>query len=76
MISPRMEIHYRVQGVTSCLPAHFHGGLRQEYNTFRPHTSLNYRPPAPDAIVTTWSVHTTLRGPLPPSGGQGSKTPT
>ena len=23
---------------------------RKEYNTFRPHSSLNYRPPAPEAI--------------------------
>jgi putative transposase len=22
---------------------------RQEYNTFRPHSSLNYRPPVPEA---------------------------
>jgi len=25
---------------------------RQEYNTFRPHSSLGYRPPAPAAVVT------------------------
>jgi transposase InsO family protein len=25
---------------------------RQIYNTFRPHSSLNYRPPAPEAIQT------------------------
>jgi putative transposase len=25
---------------------------RQEYNTFRPHSSLGYRPPAPEAVVT------------------------
>ncbi len=23
---------------------------RQEYNTFRPHSALGYRPPAPEAI--------------------------
>ena len=28
---------------------------RQEYNTFRPHSSLNYRPPAPEAILTRGS---------------------
>jgi transposase InsO family protein len=25
---------------------------RQEYNTFRPHSSLGYRPPAPEAVLT------------------------
>jgi Transposase. len=24
---------------------------RKEYNTFRPHSSLNYRPPAPEAYL-------------------------
>ncbi|MDP8254263.1 MAG: integrase core domain-containing protein, partial [Candidatus Alcyoniella australis] len=24
---------------------------RREYNTFRPHSSLGYRPPAPEAIL-------------------------
>ena len=24
---------------------------RQEYNTFRPHSSLGYRPPAPEAVL-------------------------
>jgi transposase InsO family protein len=26
---------------------------RQEYNTFRPHSSLGYRPPAPEARILT-----------------------
>jgi putative transposase len=26
---------------------------RQEYDTIRPHSSLGYRPPAPEAIVVT-----------------------
>jgi len=26
---------------------------RQEYNTVRPHSSLGYRPPAPEAVVTS-----------------------
>jgi len=26
---------------------------RHEYNTFRPHSSLGYRPPAPEAVVTS-----------------------
>lgn len=38
---------------------------RMEYNTFRPHSSLNYRPPAPEAILTTWIVHSDLRVPFP-----------
>lgn len=24
---------------------------RQEYNTFRPHSALGYRPPAPEALL-------------------------
>ena len=27
---------------------------KQEYNTVRPHSSLNYRPPAPEAIKPKW----------------------
>jgi len=37
---------------------------RQEYNTFRPHSSLGYRPPAPEAIlpppekhIEPWIIH-------------------
>jgi putative transposase len=29
---------------------------RQEYNHIRPHSSLNYRPPAPEAIVTAVTI--------------------
>jgi hypothetical protein len=32
--------------------------------TFRPHSSLNYRPPAPEAILTRWTVRTRPGGPL------------
>ena len=28
---------------------------RKEYNTERPHSSLNYRPPAPEANLSTWA---------------------
>jgi putative transposase len=28
-------------------------GWRREYNTLRPHSALNYRPPAPEAIAVT-----------------------
>ena len=45
---------------------------RKEYNTFRPHSSLNYRPPAPEAILTTWILHTTQGDPFPIPGGQGT----
>ena len=43
---------------------------RREYNTFRPHSSLNYRPPAPEAILTTWIVRTDGGAPLPLPGGK------
>jgi putative transposase len=45
---------------------------RREYNTFRPHSSLNYRPPAPEAILTTWIVHTQSGDPIPIPGGQST----
>ena len=43
---------------------------RMEYNTFRPHSSLDYRPPAPEAILTTWIVHTSPEANLPIQGGK------
>ena len=43
---------------------------RKQYNTFRPHSSLNYRPPAPEAILTTWIVGTSPSDPFPLQGGQ------
>ncbi|HVN80287.1 MAG TPA: integrase core domain-containing protein, partial [Terriglobia bacterium] len=43
---------------------------RKQYNTFRPHSSLNYRPPAPEAILTTWIVGTSPGDPFPLQGGQ------
>ena len=33
-------------------------GLRRHYNTVRPHSSLGYRPPAPEALV--WPATTTV----------------
>jgi putative transposase len=43
---------------------------RREYNTFRPHSSLGYRPPAPEAILTTWIVHPNQGESLLLRGGQ------
>ncbi len=43
---------------------------RHEYNTFRPHSSLGYRPPAPEAILTTWLIHVTPEDSLPLPAGQ------
>jgi len=42
---------------------------RKEYNTFRPHSSLNYRPPAPETILTTWIVHDPPGQPTSLQGG-------
>ena len=36
---------------------------RREYNTIRPHSSLGYRPPAPEAIAPCWPVSATLQLP-------------
>lgn len=33
-------------------------GWRQEYNTFRPHSALGYRPPAPETVH--WPIQTTI----------------
>jgi len=33
---------------------------RKQYNTIRPHSSLNYRPPAPEAILPAYLCHTEL----------------
>jgi transposase InsO family protein len=40
---------------------------RREYNTIRPHSSLGYRPPAPQAIrpARTWLRRPALQGPGP-----------
>src|SRR5271157_1078544 len=45
---------------------------RQEYNTFRPHSSLNYRLPTPEAILTTWILHTIRGDPFSIPGGHGT----
>jgi putative transposase len=37
---------------------------RQEYNTVRPHSSLGYRPPAPEAVLPLATCSATLRTPL------------
>ena len=46
---------------------------RQHFNALRPHSSLNYRPPAPEAIVprnrtiVPWASSQALRGARPPT---------
>ncbi len=35
---------------------------RKEYNTIRPHSSLNYRSPAPEVILPVYLCHTQLTG--------------
>ena len=39
---------------------------RREYNEFRPHSSLGYRPPAPVAFAPEETVSASLRRPLRP----------
>ncbi len=39
---------------------------------FRRHSSLNYRPPAPESMMTTWILHNTQEDPFPIPGGQGT----
>jgi transposase InsO family protein len=41
---------------------------RNEYNTFRPHSSLGYRPPAPEAIASMPLGSATLRPPASRTG--------
>ena len=36
-------------------------GSRVEYNTIRPHSSLSYRPPAPEAIKSSLPAFAALR---------------
>jgi transposase InsO family protein len=42
---------------------------RQEYNRFRPHSSLGYKPPSPvtksDLVPETWSSTICMTDPLP-----------
>jgi transposase InsO family protein len=48
---------------------------RVRYNTVRPHSSLGYRPPAPEAIVPwTTALGTSLGGPASMSGANGALT--
>jgi putative transposase len=49
---------------------------RKEYNSFRPHSSLNYRPPAPEAILSTWILHTTPGDSFSIPAGQATRTLT
>ena len=41
---------------------------RRHYNTVRPHSSLGYRPPAPEAILAAEACSATLRMPQQPLG--------
>ena len=52
------EVFYTLQEAQEIIE-----GWRQEYNTFRPHSSLGYRPPAPgvvlpppDRIIQPWLI--------------------
>ena len=48
---------------------------RVRYNTVRPHSSLGYRPPAPEAIVPwTPGLGASLLGPAPMAGPVGTLT--
>ncbi len=40
---------------------------RVEYNTRRPHSSLGYRPPAPETVLVDPSAFAALQPPDPPS---------
>ncbi len=44
--------------------------------TVRLPRSLNCRPPAHEAILTTWNVYTVQGDPAPIPGGQGTIPPT
>ena len=39
---------------------------RREYNQFRPHSSLGYRPPAPETVLPAEAAFAPLRLPLQP----------
>jgi hypothetical protein len=46
---------------------------RQEYNTFKPHSALSYRPPAPEAVQ--WPIQSTAGfSPQPRSGSHRTRT--
>jgi putative transposase len=45
---------------------------RNEYNTFRPHSTLNYSPPAPEAMLTTWIVHDPPGNAITLQGGEST----
>ena len=48
---------------------------RMHYNTMRPHSSLGYRPPAPEAIVPwTPALGASLLGPAAMPGAVGALT--
>ena len=54
-----------------------YSGSRQDWGMvqpgrLRPHRSLNYRPPAPEATITTWILHITRGDLFPIPGSQGT----
>ena len=44
--------------------------------TFRPHSSLKFRPPAPEATPTKWTLHTSQGDPFSIPRGQVTIPPT
>ena len=55
------------------------GQWRREYNTIRPHSSLRFRPPAPEALtflIPSWGIYPSLTSLSQASGGRWINTVT